>query len=67
MSDTAAANRGRVRARADDDDVPEYLKCSVCLDAPVGRTEQCANGEPTSNAPSFFLCRPPSRILDTLR
>jgi len=38
------ASRGQVHARADND-VPEHLKCSVCLDAPCGRIEQCANGE----------------------
>ena len=40
------SSHGRVRTRAEaDDDVPEHLKCSVCLDAPCGRIEQCASGE----------------------
>jgi hypothetical protein len=45
MSGATAASRGRVRARVDDDEVPEHLRCSVCLDAPCGRIEQCTNGE----------------------
>ena len=28
----------------DGDDVPDQLKCSVCLDAPTGRVDQCTNG-----------------------
>ena len=44
MSGTSTASLGRVRARADDDGVPAHLLCSVCLDAPCGRVEQCANG-----------------------
>ena len=40
------SSRGRVRTRAEsDDDVPEHLKCTVCLDAPFGRIEQCQSGE----------------------
>ena len=50
MSGATSASRGRVRARAEDDGVPEHLKCSVCLDAPWGRIEQCANGEPIYNS-----------------
>jgi len=46
MSGATAASRGRVRAREFyGDGVPEHLKCSVCLDAPCGRIEQCTNGE----------------------
>jgi hypothetical protein len=37
--------RGEVRARADDDGVPDNLRCCVCLDALCGRIEQCGNGE----------------------
>jgi hypothetical protein len=50
MSGTAASH-GRVHARADaeDDGVPEHLRCSVCLDAPSGRIEQCTNGEHTAH------------------
>jgi hypothetical protein len=50
MSRATAASSGRVRARAEDGDgVPEHLKCSVCLDAPSGRIEQCTNGEHTAH------------------
>ena len=35
---------GRVRARSNDDGVPAHLLCSVCLDTPCGRVEQCSNG-----------------------
>jgi hypothetical protein len=30
--------------RPDCDDVPDHLKCCVCLDAPTERVEQCLNG-----------------------
>jgi hypothetical protein len=56
-------SRGQVRARADND-VPEHLRCSVCLDAPCGRIEQCANGEHISHVGTRPLV-PRTRFLPT--
>ena len=39
-----ALGMARPRDEEQDADVPDHLKCGVCLDAPAGRVEQCGNG-----------------------
>jgi hypothetical protein len=54
---TTATTRGRDAEDADDDaNVPEHLRCSICLDAPASTAQQCFNGG--AKAPGFPTLEP---------